>query len=238
MPRPVHERGRLHRGQLCALSKQCASSDPERDSLDDQGRIVRSIAMRARAGRRQHAQRQRRRHERRRKDAGGAGHDSGTPDSGAPSEFTASHASNVGSEDLPAAPDKDLRIASDCSFNTDDGTFGYCGPNTPDASFFDYEVLEPKGASRLALMRVRSLQIDMGGVLRVSGNLPLVVVADQTVRIFGRLSAASHDTTPYAGGFTSRQRPGRRSVGCGRPVQAVERRELLRSRRSRRRHAG
>jgi hypothetical protein len=57
-------------------------------------------------------------------------------------------------------------------------------------------------------MRVRSLQIDMGGVLRVSGNLPLVVVADQTVRIFGRLSAASHDTTSYAGGFTTGNGPG------------------------------
>lgn len=203
------------KGQLCALSKQCASSDPKRDNVDDQGHIVRlehdasaggedagSTHTGNDAGPSSGG-----------KDAGGSDHDSGAPDGGTSTTFTASHASNVGGEDLPAAPAKDLRLADDCSFNTEDGTFGYCGPNTPNADSFEYKLLEPEGASRLALMRVRSLQIDMGGVLRVSGNVPLVVVADQTVRIFGRLTSASHDSTPYGGGFTASNGPGAGQLG-------------------------
>jgi hypothetical protein len=200
-------------GQLCAQSKQCASTDPKRDRIDAEGRIVRLEGDAGSSG----AEKDAGGHAgddagtRGGNDAGGnAGHDAGT-DSGAATDFTASDASNVGSEDLPAAPAKDLRIASDCSFDSDDGSFS-CSNNTPDEDFA-FAVVEPEGALRLGVMRVRSLQIDMGGVLKITGNLPLVVVADQTVRVFGRLSAASHDTTPYAGGFTSGNGPGAGQLG-------------------------
>ncbi len=41
----------------------------------------------------------------------------------------------------------------------------------------------------------------MEGVVSVRGDLPLVIVAQDTLKVFGRITAASDGSVAYAGGF-------------------------------------
>jgi hypothetical protein len=135
--------------------------------------------------------------------------DGGTNDSDRGSDASSDEApeltlSNLSPDLLPPSPAGDLRIAGDCTIDTESGRF-----DCPDSEgTFSFEVVEPEGASRLGVMRVKSLQVDMGGILRVSGALPLVLVADDTLRVFGRITASALKHEHFAGGFAPANGPG------------------------------
>jgi hypothetical protein len=111
--------------------------------------------------------------------------------------------SNVPLELLPPSPEGDLRIAGECEIDSETGEF-YCD----EEGSFSFAVVEPEGGSRLGVMRVNSLQVDMGGILRVSGALPLVIVANDTLRVFGRITASALKHEQFAGGFAPANGPG------------------------------
>lgn len=146
-------------------------------------------------------------------DASDSDTDEGESDSGSdagmnePPEITLS---NLSPDLLPPSPEGDLRIAGECTIDTETGDF-YC----PDAAgTFSFAVVEPEGASRIGVMRVQSLQVDMGGILRVSGALPLVIVANDTLRVFGRITASALHHEQFAGGFAPANGPGAGQLGA------------------------
>jgi len=119
--------------------------------------------------------------------------------------------SNIAPTQVPAAPRADLRIASQCEFDSEAGTF-HCANFDAHEGEFAFSVVEPGDGSRYGVISVRSLQIDPQGVVSVRGDLPLVIVAQDTLQVFGRISVAAHGRTAYAGGFAPNDSGG---VGYG-----------------------
>lgn len=108
--------------------------------------------------------------------------------------------SNVAPAQVPPPPGMDLRISQQCTFDSEDGTFECPGLDDHDGEFA-FTIVEPGNGSRYGVISVRSLQVDMQGVVSVRGDLPLVIIAQDTLRVFGRISAAADGSTAYAGGF-------------------------------------
>jgi hypothetical protein len=160
---------------------------------------------------------------------GGGGEMTDEPDGGSPDEpetdggsddaavaVTLPELSNLDEADLPDAPEGDLRISADCEIDTDSGELDCSGAGeaTGDLSF---TIAEPEGGFRFGVMRVNSLQIDMGASLSVTGALPLVLVASDTVRVFGSLSVSASGANAVAGGSTGGEGLGAGIEGDDRP---------------------
>jgi hypothetical protein len=108
--------------------------------------------------------------------------------------------SNVLPAQVPDAPAFDLAIGEQCEFDSEEGTFECPGLEDHDGEFA-FRVVNLDDGSRYGVISVRSLQVDMQGVISVRGDLPLVIVAQKTLRVFGRISVASDAAVAYAGGF-------------------------------------
>jgi hypothetical protein len=147
-------------------------------------------------------------------DAGSNESDAGSNESDAGNEAPSPEPdltlSNLPPDLLPPSPEGDLRIAGECNIDTESGAFD-CSDTEGALSF---QVVEPEGASRIGVIRVNSLQIDMGGILRVSGALPLVLVANDTLRVFGRISVSALHHEQFAGGFAPANGPGAGQLGA------------------------
>lgn len=127
--------------------------------------------------------------------------------------------SNLSSSQLTPPPALDLRIATPCTFTSNETGSLSCSGGGNHTGEFSYSALDGSEGVRLGVLRVRSLQVDMAGSLTVRGPLPLVIVANNGIRVFGRISAAAQKASAYGGGFpvsTSRgpgQGPGAGQLG-------------------------
>jgi hypothetical protein len=139
-------------------------------------------------------------------DDGGAAPADGGNDAEAEPELILS---NVPLDALPPSPEGDLRITGECDIDSETGVLDCDAEGS-----FSFAVVEPEGGSRLGVMRVNSLQVDMGGILRVSGGLPLVIVANDTLRVFGRITASALKHEQFAGGFSPANGPGAGQEGA------------------------
>jgi hypothetical protein len=134
-----------------------------------------------------------------------AGGDAGDPSSDAAAplpEFTFKP-SNFALTQLPALPTAGiLRITSSCTFDSEQGRLS-CSGGARHEGEFSFSTIDGEQGVRLGVLRARGLQIDMAGELLVRGKLPLVIVANDSIDVFGRISAASVAITHYAGGAPS-----------------------------------
>ncbi|MET0285584.1 MAG: hypothetical protein ABW352_13975 [Polyangiales bacterium] len=142
-------------------------------------------------------------------DAGVAPADSGTDassdasvDSGTPLTQFTFKPSNLTLAQLPAPPGEGLRIFAPCELDTDNGNLS-CSGGSGRSGDFEFATVDAEGGVRVAILRARSLTVEMAGELLARGALPLIVVTNEELNVLGRVSAASAARSAYAGGFPS-----------------------------------
>jgi hypothetical protein len=116
--------------------------------------------------------------------------------------------SNITLAQLPAPPALDLRISTQCEFNSETGSLS-CSGHTGEYTF---AAVDAEAGVRVGILRARSITVDMSGELLVRGSLPLIIAANEPIDILGRVSAAAVKEDAYAGGFPS---PTTRGNGSG-----------------------
>jgi hypothetical protein len=107
--------------------------------------------------------------------------------------------SNVDLTALAAMPVDDLVLTQRCHIETEKGEF-VCG-YFPVKEKFAFAVATQPGAGKVGVLYVRSLRIEPGAELLITGKLPLVLASAGPLAIHGGISGRAQAQQAIAGGF-------------------------------------
>jgi hypothetical protein len=114
--------------------------------------------------------------------------------------------SNVDLGALAAMPADDLVLTQRCHIETEKGEF-VCG-SFPVEGKFAFVVGTQAGAGKVGVVYVRSLRIEPGAELLITGKLPLVLASAGPLAIHGGISGRAQAQQAYAGGFAGADKNG------------------------------
>jgi hypothetical protein len=134
-------------------------------------------------------------------DAGKIGASASADEDAGSSSSTAIAASNLPASSLSAGGVGALELTrSDCVIDTEAGDISCDVP----ASAYHYQAVDQtSGGDRVGVFIAKSVRIAASASVTVKGALPLVLVASDTIEIFGELSAAGLHDNAVAGGSTT-----------------------------------
>ena len=122
--------------------------------------------------------------------------------------------SNIGAIDFAAiGPIGDL-VLSDCGPQIRTGTTPRAGCDDPGKDYQAFERVQGDG-SKVMVFVARNITIPANAQTRVFGDVPVVLVAQDTLRIEGSILAAANNTQGVAGGFEPSSGPDSDGRGPG-----------------------